>query len=99
MKRKNQSGQALAFTCVALVAVLGFAGLGIDMGMLRHQRRLQQTAADAAALAGASNLTYGGVQAGGGAASAANGFSDTANGVSGSSSGDVTNTAVGTITV
>jgi hypothetical protein len=99
MKRKNQSGQALVFTSIAMVAVLGFVGLGIDMGMLRYQKRLQQTAADAAALAGASNLTLTGVQAGGGAAAAANGFTDTANGVSGSSCADVSNTTVGTVTV
>jgi Flp pilus assembly protein TadG len=99
MTRKNQSGQALVSTAIAMVVLAGFAGLAIDMGMLRYQKRLQQTAADAAALAGASNLTNGGVQAGGAGASIANGFTDTANGASGSSCQDSTNTAIGTITV
>jgi len=52
MKRMNkQSGQALAFTAVGLVALLGFAGLAMDMGLLRYAKRLQQTAADGVALA------------------------------------------------
>jgi Flp pilus assembly protein TadG len=99
MNRKNQSGQALVSTAIAMVVLAGFAGLAIDMGMLRYQKRLQQTAADAAALAGASNLSNGGVQAGGAAASIANGFTDSANGASGSSCQDATNTAIGTIIV
>lgn len=77
MKRNKEAGQALVLTAVALVMLMGFAGLAIDMGVMRHEKRLQQTAADAAALAGANNLSYGGVTAAGQAASAANGFSDT----------------------
>jgi|SRR5580704_334014 hypothetical protein len=74
MKRKSESGQALVFAALALVALTGIAGLGIDMGVLRYERRLQQSAADAAAIAGASNLSYGGVAAGSQAAAASNGF-------------------------
>lgn len=76
MKRKSEAGQALAFTAVGLVVLLGFVGLGIDMGMMRYQKRLQQTAADSAAIAGATNLTYGGVQTGGQNAASTNGFTD-----------------------
>lgn len=77
MKRKSESGQALVLAALALVVLIGFAGLAIDMGVLRYQKRLQQSAADAAALAGASNLasTFGGVPAGAVAAAATNGFS------------------------
>ena len=77
MRRKSESGQAVVFGAVALVVLIGFAGLAIDMGTLRYQKRLQQSAADAAALAGASNLasTSGGVSAGAVAAAATNGFS------------------------
>jgi hypothetical protein len=96
MNRRKQSGQALAFTAVALVVLCGFAGLSMDMGMLRYQKRLQQTAADAAALAGASNLTFGGVQAGALAAATSDGFTDN---TGGGSCTDSTNTAVGSITV
>lgn len=77
MRRNKEAGQALVLTAVALVILMGFAGLAIDMGVLRHEKRLQQTAADAAALAGASNITYGGVKSAGQAAAASNGFSDT----------------------
>jgi Flp pilus assembly protein TadG len=77
MKRNNESGQALVFTAVAMVALIGFAGLAVDMGTMRYEKRLQQTAADAAAIAGASNLdsAFGGVSAGAVAAAASNSFS------------------------
>jgi hypothetical protein len=84
MKRKNEAGQALVFAAVGLVVIIGFAGLGIDMGMLRYQKRLQQTAADSGALAGANNLAFpasGGITAGAKNASAGNGFTDGANNV------------------
>ena len=58
MKLRNQAGQVLIGTAVAMVVLAGFAGLAIDMGTLRFQKRIEQTAADAAALAGASNLNY-----------------------------------------
>jgi Putative Flp pilus-assembly TadE/G-like len=81
MTRKNQSGQALISTVLALTVLLGFGGLAIDMGALRYEKRLQQTAADAAAVAGASNLTHGGVTTGAQNASAANGFTNGVNNV------------------
>jgi hypothetical protein len=84
MKRKNEAGQALVFAAVGLAVLMGFAGLGIDMGMLRYQKRLQQTAADSGALAGANNLAFpasGGVTTGAKNASAGNGFTDGANNV------------------
>ena len=58
MRRKSEAGQALAVTVVAMVALIGFAGLGVDMGMLRYEKRLQQSAADAAAIAGANDLAF-----------------------------------------
>jgi hypothetical protein len=77
MKSKKQSGQVLFGTAAALVVLAGFAGLAIDMGTLRYQRRLQQTAADGAAIAGAQNLAFGfGVLGPGQAAATQNGFTD-----------------------
>jgi hypothetical protein len=84
MKRKKEAGQALVFAAVGLVVIIGFAGLGIDMGMLRYQKRLQQTAADSGALAGANNLAFpasGGITTGAKNASAGNGFADGTNNV------------------
>jgi hypothetical protein len=80
MTRNNERGQVLAFTALAVTLLMGFAGLAVDMGVLRYQRRLQQTAADAAAIAGASNLAYGGVTTGAQNASATNGFTDNSGG-------------------
>src|ERR1700745_1799427 len=81
MRSKNQSGQALVGTAVAMVVLCGFAGLAIDMGTLRYQKRLQQTAADSGALAGASNLEFAsGVATGAQNASAQNGYTDNAGG-------------------
>jgi hypothetical protein len=81
MTRRKEAGQALVFAALGLAVLAGFAGLGIDMGMLRYQKRLQQTAADSAALAGANNLGKGGVTAGAQNASAGNGFTDGTNNV------------------
>jgi Putative Flp pilus-assembly TadE/G-like len=78
MKRRNQAGQVLIGTAVAMVVLAGFAGLAIDMGTLRYQKRLQQTAADGGAIAGASNLVANsGVIVGARAASSNTGFTDT----------------------
>src|ERR1700680_3743846 len=82
MTRKKESGQALVFGVVVLgIVLMGFAGLGIDVGVMRYDKRLQQTAADAAAIAGASNIAAGGVTAGAHAASKANSFTDGQNNV------------------
>jgi hypothetical protein len=52
-RRKSQeSGQVLVVLAVALVALLGFTALAIDVGMVYSDRRYDQNVADAAALAG-----------------------------------------------
>jgi Predicted membrane protein len=90
MKFNKQSGQVLIGTAFALIILAGFAGLAIDMGTMRYERRLQQTAADAAALAGASNLvpTCNGCVAAAQTASTSNGYAD-------SGSQDLSNCAAG----
>ncbi|HLV96596.1 MAG TPA: pilus assembly protein TadG-related protein [Candidatus Acidoferrales bacterium] len=81
MRRNRQAGQALYITAASLVVLMGFAGLAIDMGALRYQKRLQQTAADGAAIAGATELPYDSSGVGGVAQKAAadNGFSGSLN--------------------
>jgi Putative Flp pilus-assembly TadE/G-like len=83
MRRKSEAGQVLFTTAASLVVLMGFAGLAIDMGVLRYDKRIQQTAADAAAIAGANDLTDGQGAATVGAkdASATNGFTDGKNNV------------------
>ena len=93
MANRREAGQALIFTSLALVVLMGFAGLAIDVGVLRHEERLQRTAADAAAIAGASNLAFGGVISGAQDAASRAGFTD--NGGGGSCAG----AAIGTICV
>jgi hypothetical protein len=95
MRNKNEAGQALIFTAAALVVLMGFAGLAIDMGVLRHDKRLQQTAADAAAIAGASNLAFGGVTEGAQDAASRVGYTDNGGG----EVSDCAGAAVGTICV
>lgn len=54
-----QRGQVLPILAVAAVALLGFAGLAADVGYHRYQQRVQQSATDSAALAGATELNQG----------------------------------------
>jgi Putative Flp pilus-assembly TadE/G-like len=96
MNRRKQSGQVLVGMAVAFVVLAGFAGLAIDMGTLRYQRRLQQSAADSAAIAAASNLTYSGYLTAAQNSAAENGFTD---GGSQSLSGCEGTAAVGTTCV
>jgi hypothetical protein len=95
MTNKKEAGQALIFTAMVLVVLMGFAGLAIDMGVMRHDKRLQQTAADAAAIAGASNLTFGGVTAGAQDAASRVGYTDNGGGQASNCVG----AAVGTICI
>jgi hypothetical protein len=97
MSNRKEAGQALVFTAAALVALMGFAGLAIDMGVMRRDKRLQQTAADAAAIAGASNWAFGGVSVTSGAQDAASRVGYTNNG--GGLVSNCAGAAIGTICV
>ena len=56
---KEENGQVLVFTALSMTLLLGFMGMAVDVGSLFHDRRNQQTAVDAAALAGAMAYRYG----------------------------------------
>jgi Putative Flp pilus-assembly TadE/G-like len=56
MKRNSDAGQALVVVALMLVVLLSVMGLAVDMGYLRYMRRQLQTAADAAAIAGALEI-------------------------------------------
>jgi hypothetical protein len=85
MTRGKEAGQALVLAAMGLTLFILAAGLGIDMGFLRYQKRLQQSAADSAAIAGAAEIPFIGCSTGScpGATtdSASNGFSDGVNNV------------------
>ncbi|HEY6234218.1 MAG TPA: pilus assembly protein TadG-related protein [Candidatus Elarobacter sp.] len=75
---EGERGQVVPLVALALTVLLAAAALAVDVGYWRYQERLQQSAADSAAIAGASELSFG---AGGVAAAAAhdatlNGFTD-----------------------
>jgi hypothetical protein len=84
MKRmRDESGQAAIMAVLGLTCILGFVGFATDVGVLLHAKRNLQIAADAAALAGANEITIDSTQivAAGKAASATNGFTDGSNSV------------------
>ena len=51
-KNKQEQGQILVIFAIALIALMGLTGLGLDVGMLYSSRQNAQSAADAAAFAG-----------------------------------------------
>lgn len=65
---------------LTIACLCGMAGFAVDVGAMFHAKRMLQTAADAAALAGASEMNYGTTTASAKAATAQNGITD---GVSG----------------
>jgi hypothetical protein len=61
MKRffsENEDGQALIQVSIAMIVLLGFAALAIDVSFGYSQRRDMQNAADAGALAGAYQMCF-----------------------------------------
>lgn len=58
-REQSQRGQSIVIIAVAMVALLGMAGLAIDGGAVFADRRHAQNAADAAALAGAFAILQG----------------------------------------
>ncbi|MDP2949977.1 MAG: pilus assembly protein TadG-related protein [Chloroflexota bacterium] len=55
-KVREERGQGLVLAALAMVVVLGFTAMAVDVGMFMHEKRQLQNAADAAALAGAQDL-------------------------------------------
>lgn len=77
---KSESGQALILVALSMVILIGCLGLGIDMGVMRHEKQVLQGVADSAAIGGASELNYGDVTTGAQNGAAQNGFVDGENG-------------------
>jgi Flp pilus assembly protein TadG len=53
---RDQCGQVIALMVVALIPLLGMVGLAVDIGYAYYSQRTLQSSADAASLAGASQL-------------------------------------------
>lgn len=86
-RARTRKGTVAVIVAVCLTVLIGFAAIAVDGGLVQHNRRSAQAAADAAALAAACDLylnypTYAGVDSNGTAATkalaiaAANGFNN-----------------------
>ncbi|HXG82281.1 MAG TPA: pilus assembly protein TadG-related protein, partial [Sphingomicrobium sp.] len=54
--RREEDGATAITTAIVLTALVGFVGLGTEVGMWYAERRAMQTAADAAAMGGAYEI-------------------------------------------
>jgi Flp pilus assembly protein TadG len=81
--RHAQRGQIIPFMGLSLVVLLGATALAVDLGVWRYDQRVQQSAADSAAIAGASELAYpsSNITTAARADAAANGFTNGTGGV------------------
>ncbi len=80
----SERGSVLIMTAAMMVALMGFMGLGLDVGMLYQHRRVLQTAADAGALGGGAEIYRGQtslITSSALAATAENGYADGTEGV------------------
>lgn len=73
-----QRGQTLPLVAIALLLLLGTAGFAVDVGYHQYQQRMQQTATDSAALAGAKEKPLGDVTAAAKQDATINGYTDNA---------------------
>src|SRR5438045_5239496 len=80
LRLSDETGQVLVIAALSMTVLLGFVGLATDVGVLFCTRRTTQSAADAAAVAGALDYLYNGSSskaiAAGKAAATANGVTD-----------------------
>ena len=77
---KDERGQSLVLITLCMTCLAGILGLAVDGGLLFRAKRITQTAADSAAIAGSAELRYGSVTAVAKAASGQNGVTDGSNG-------------------
>jgi hypothetical protein len=56
---RNESGQVLVLTALCMTVLLGFLAFATDVGTLLYDKRVIQSAADGAAMAGASEIHWG----------------------------------------
>ena len=66
----------MVLICVSLIAIMGMVAIVTDFSFMQHQKNMMQTAADSAAMAGATELNYGDQVAAGKADAASNGYTD-----------------------
>ncbi|HEY4380318.1 MAG TPA: pilus assembly protein TadG-related protein [Acidobacteriaceae bacterium] len=79
---RDERGQTMIVTALCIASLCGAAGFAVDVGKLFQTKRTLQTAADAAAIAGANEMRYGDWSAAAKQAAADNGYTDGVGGVS-----------------
>ena len=77
LRSRGESGQVLPLVALCLAVLMGFGGLGMDVGFWQYSQRAQQNAADAAAIGGAQQLLHSGC--GNSSAATSAGRTDSAN--------------------
>ncbi len=65
-RAKSENGQVLIITALSLTVLLGFVAFATDVGLVLNKKRILQTAADSAAIAGAAQLGNAASNPGGG---------------------------------
>lgn len=81
MKSWNaQRGQVLPLVGIAVLLLVGVAGLAVDVGYHQYQQRLQQTATDSAAIAGAKEKPLGDITTAAQQDATLNGYTDNSGG-------------------
>jgi hypothetical protein len=81
MNRQSQRGQIVPLVALALIVLIGAAGLAVDVGYHQYKQRLQQSATDSAAIAAtAEHIAGTDIQKAALLNAASNGFTDTRTG-------------------
>ncbi len=78
---RDERGQTMIVTALCIASLCGMAGFAVDVGALFRAKRNIQTAADAAAVAGADESKYGDWSGAAQAAATQNGFTNGTGGV------------------
>src|SRR5580704_12784256 len=76
----DESGQVVIISALCLTCLLGFLAFSVDVGLLLRAKRVMQTAADSAAIAGAAEIISGTVTTAARADAAQNGVTNGVNG-------------------
>ena len=69
----DERGQVVVLSALCMVVLLGFVAFAVDVGLLLRSKRVEQTAADSAAIAAAAEFNYGDMTAAADADAAQNG--------------------------
>jgi len=77
----REDGQTVVLAALCMTLLMGFLALSVDVGLLFCAKRSAQTAADAAAIAGAQEIAYSDVVTAARADASRNGFTNGTNGV------------------